>query len=171
MVRVIDAFVARLDLDDLGFGRARPAATGRPPYHPGDLLRRYIDGHLNQARSSRRLEREARRNLELVWLLWRLAPDHKTIADFRRDNVEPLTAACRAFSLFGREVGIVRGRLVAPVGLRAPASRLATAATSRPNACRRGCGRGGSGCRAGQDGSGAAALTRPENGAERCCGR
>lgn len=113
MVRVIDAFVARLDLDALGFLRARPAATGRPPYHPGDLLGLYVYGYLNRLRSSRRLEREACRNLELVWLLRRLTPDFKTIADFRRDNLAALTAACRAFVLFCRETGIVQGQLVA----------------------------------------------------------
>src|SRR2546425_8297486 len=73
-VRVIDAFVAGLDLGQLGFAKAEPAATGRPPYDPGDLLRLYLYGYLNQVRSSRRLERECNRNVELMWLLNRLAP-------------------------------------------------------------------------------------------------
>src|SRR3954451_10486990 len=82
-VRVIDAFVAALDLAELGFGGVEPAATGRPSYHPAALLRLYIYGYLNRVHSSRRLEREAGRNVEVMWLLARLAPDHKTIADFR----------------------------------------------------------------------------------------
>ena len=82
--RVIDAFVGSLDLAELGFGKARPAGTGRPPYDPADLLKLYLYGYLHQVRSSRRLERECQRNVELMWLLNRLAPDHKTIAEFRR---------------------------------------------------------------------------------------
>src|SRR4051794_36180288 len=85
-VRVVEAFVDRLDLAELGFERAVPAETGRPAYHPATLLKLYIYGYLNRIPSSRRLEREAQRNLELMWLLGRLAPDFKTIADFRRDN-------------------------------------------------------------------------------------
>lgn len=85
-VRFIDAFVESLDLSSLGFQRVIHADTGRPPYHPGDLLRLYIYGYLNRVRSSRRLEKEANRNVELMWLLRRLIPDFKTIADFRRDN-------------------------------------------------------------------------------------
>jgi transposase len=82
-VRVIDAFVAALDLAELGFGGVEPAGTGRPSYHPAALLRLYIYGYLNRVHSSRRLEREAGRNVEVMWLLARLAPDHKTIADFQ----------------------------------------------------------------------------------------
>jgi transposase len=86
-VRVIEAFVDMLDLIDLGFDRAVPAETGRPAYHPGVLLKLYLYGYLNRIPSSRRLEREAQRNLEVVWLTGHLAPDFKTIADFRRDNL------------------------------------------------------------------------------------
>ena len=82
-VRAIDAFVDARDLADLGFEGVEPAATGRPAFHPSVLLKLYIYGYLNRVQSSRRLEREAQRNLELLWLLGRLAPDHKTIADFR----------------------------------------------------------------------------------------
>ena len=85
-VRVIDAFVDGLDVSGLGFGRSVPAATGRPPYDPRDLLKLYIWGYFNEVRSSRSLERECRRNVEAMWLLRRLSPDFKTIADFRRDN-------------------------------------------------------------------------------------
>src|SRR5665647_2631295 len=85
-VRAIDAFVDALDLRDLGFDGIDPAATGRPGFHPSVLLKLYIYGYLNRVQSSRRLEREAGRNLELLWLLRRLVPDHKTIADFRKDN-------------------------------------------------------------------------------------
>ena len=85
-VRAVDAFVDELDLAKLGFEGAEPAATGRPAYHPGTLLKIYIYGYLNRLPSSRRLERETQRNLELIWLTGRLAPDFKTIADFRRDN-------------------------------------------------------------------------------------
>ena len=86
LVRVIDAFVAGLDLAASGFVRARASGIGRPGYHPGDLLRLYIYGDRNGVRSSRALERECWRNLELAWLLRRLRPDFKAIADFRKDN-------------------------------------------------------------------------------------
>ena len=85
-VRVIDVFVDGLDLADLGFVGVDPEATGRPSYHPLVLLKLYIYGYLNRVQSSRRLEREAGRNIEVMWLLGRLIPDHKTIADFRKDN-------------------------------------------------------------------------------------
>jgi transposase len=85
-VRVIDVFVNELDLDALGFGGVQPASTGRPSYHPEVMLKIYIYGYLNRIQSSRRLEREAQRNIELMWLTGRLAPDFKTIARFRRDN-------------------------------------------------------------------------------------
>ncbi len=84
-VRVIDVFVDELDLGGLGFGRAVPEVTGRPGYHPAMLLKLYIYGYLNRVQSSRRLEREAGRNVEVMWLTTRLAPDHKTIADFRKE--------------------------------------------------------------------------------------
>ena len=85
-VRVVDAFIDGLDLPELGFERAEPAETGRPGYHPEVLLKLYVYGYLNRVQSSRRLEREAGRNVEVMWLTGRLVPDHKTIADFRKDN-------------------------------------------------------------------------------------
>ncbi len=96
-VRVIEAFVGVLDLGALGFEGVVPEATGRPGYHPGLLLRLYVYGYLNQVASSRRLEREAQRNVELMWLTGRLAPDFKTIADFRKDNGPAIRATCRRF--------------------------------------------------------------------------
>lgn len=104
-VRVIEAFVGQLNLTDLGFDRAIPAETGRPAYHPATLLKLYIYGYLNRIPSSRRLEREAQRNLELIWLLGHLAPDFKTIADFRRDNPGDLPAARPALPQHGPVLG------------------------------------------------------------------
>jgi transposase len=95
LVRVVDVFVDELDLPTLGF--AGPAATGRPGYSPATLLKLYLYGYLNQVQSSRRLEREAGRNLECMWLTGKLAPDFKTIADFRRDNGEAIRAVCHQF--------------------------------------------------------------------------
>ena len=112
-VRVIDAFVDGLDVSGLGFGRSVPAVMGRPPYDPRDLLKLYVYGYLNEVRSSRRLERECSRNVEVMWLLRRLAPDFKTIADFRRDNGAAIVGACRAFVLFCRDQGLFTARLVA----------------------------------------------------------
>jgi transposase len=112
-VRVIDAFVNGLDAKGLGFGRAVPAVVGRPPYDPRDLVKLYLYGYLNEVRSSRRLERECSRNLEVMWLVRRLAPDFKTIADFRRDNGSAIVGACRAFVLFCRDQGLFTARLVA----------------------------------------------------------
>src|SRR5215475_3296557 len=88
-VRAIDAFVDGLDLGKLGFARVEPLATGRPSYHPATLLKIYVYGYLNRIPSSRRLERECQRNIELIWLTGQLAPDFKTIADFRKDNGRP----------------------------------------------------------------------------------
>ena len=85
-VRAVDVFVDRLDLSELKFGGVDPEATGRPSYHPSMLLKLYIYGYLNRVQSSRRLERESGRNVEAMWLTGRLVPDHKTIADFRKDN-------------------------------------------------------------------------------------
>ena len=99
MCRVIDAFVARLALSELGFERAQAAETGRPGYDPRDLLKLYLYGYLNQIRSSRRLEAECRRNVELMWLLGRLYPDHKSISEFRRMHCDAVTAAGRPHSL------------------------------------------------------------------------
>lgn len=112
-VRVIDAWVDKLDLAALGFDKALPKETGRKPYHPGDLLKLYVYGYLNQVTTSRRLERECLRNLEVLWLLGRLAPDFKTIADFRKDNGPAIVRACRAFVQFCRQAGLLSGRLVA----------------------------------------------------------
>jgi transposase len=112
-VRVIDAFIDELDLQALGFTRAQPAATGRPAYHPAILLKIYLYGYLHRVPSSRRLEREASRNLELIWLTGQLAPDFKTIADFRRDNAEAIRATCRQFVLLCRSLGLLSGGEVA----------------------------------------------------------
>jgi transposase len=112
-VRFLDAFVDSLDLAALGFQRAIPSDTGRPPYQPGDLLRLYLYGYLNRLRSSRRLEREAQRNVELLWLLRQLRPDFKTIADFRKDNLQPLRGVCREFTLLCRKLELFGGELVA----------------------------------------------------------
>jgi transposase len=105
-VRAIEAFVDALDLAGLGFSGVEPAATGRPGYHPGLMLKLYVYGYLNQVTSSRRLEREAGRNVELMWLTGRLAPDFKTIADFRKDNGPAIRAACRQFVDLCRRVGL-----------------------------------------------------------------
>ena len=112
-VRFLDAFVDSLDLTTLGFQRATANSMGRPPYAPGDLLRLYLYGYLNRLRSSRRLEREAQRNVELLWLLRQLRPDFKTIADFRKDNLQPLRAVCREFTLLCRQLELFGGELVA----------------------------------------------------------
>jgi transposase len=112
-VRFIDAFVDSLDLQALGFEHAVPKETGRPPYHPGCLLKLYIYGYLNRIRSSRSLEREANRNVELMWLLGKLAPDFKTIADFRRRNREAIRSVCRQFTLWCRELELFGGELIA----------------------------------------------------------
>src|SRR5881296_1771159 len=112
-VRFIDAFVESLDLGQLGFTRAQPAETGRPAYAPGDLLRLYLYGYLNRVRSSRLLERETKVNLEVMWLLGKLSPDFKTIADFRRDNLKAIKQVCREFSLLCRKLKLFGGELVA----------------------------------------------------------
>ena len=98
-IRAVDVFVDALELRDLGFGGVDPAATGRPAYHPSPMLKLYIYGYLNRVQSSRRLEREAGRNLEVMWLTGRLAPDFKTIANFRRDNGPAIRATLWATSL------------------------------------------------------------------------
>ena len=116
-VRVIDAFVEMLDLGALGF-RVEPEATGRPGYHPGVMLRIYIYGYLNQIQSSRRLERECGRNLELIWLTGRLKPDFKTIADFRRNNGPAIRRVCREFFALCRGLSLLDSDLVAIDGSR-----------------------------------------------------
>ena len=103
-VRVVDVFVDELRLEELGFEGAQPAVTGRPSYHPAVLLKIYIYGYLNQVQSSRRLEREAQRNVELMWLTGRLAPDFKTIADFRKDHGAAIRNVCREFVLLCRRL-------------------------------------------------------------------
>ena len=111
--RVIDVFVDRLDMADLGFERAEAAETGRPGYDPRDLLKLYLYGYLQQIRSSRRLESECRRNIELMWLLGWLAPDHKTIAEFRRLHRDAVTAAGAELVRLARSVGLVKGEWIA----------------------------------------------------------
>src|SRR5947209_2927116 len=143
-VRVIDAFVNGLDVRGLGFGRSVPAVTGRPPYDPRDLLKLYLYGYLNEVRSSRRLERECSRNVEVMWLLGGLAPDFKTIADFRRDNGAAIVGACRAFVLFCRDQGLFTAWLLALDGskFRAAASIkrvMGRSTRSRPNRPTIGC--------------------------------
>ncbi len=101
-VRVIDAFVYALDLRALGFDGVVPEATGRPSYHPAVMLKLYIYGYLNRVQSSRRLEREASRNVELMWLTGRLSPDHKTIANFRKDNGRAIRQVCVQFVVLCR---------------------------------------------------------------------
>jgi transposase len=112
-VRAVDAFVEELDLRALGFAGADPAVTGRPGYHPAVLLKLYIYGYLNRIASSRRLEREAQRNVELMWLTGRLAPDFKTIADFRRANGDGIRAVCRRFVQLCRELRLFTQAIVA----------------------------------------------------------
>ena len=112
-VRVIDAFVDALNVGELGFEGVKPAATGRPSYHPSILLKLYIYGYLNRVQSSRRLEREAGRNVEVMWLLGRLAPDHKTIADFRKDNGGAIKKVCARFVELCRRLGLLSKASVA----------------------------------------------------------
>lgn len=112
-VRVIDAFVDSLDLKALGFAHIEAKATGRPPYHPGDLLKLYLYGYMYRIRSCRRLERECHKNIEVLWLLNRLAPDFKTIANFRVDNRQALLRVCAAFVQFCRSQSLYGGDTVA----------------------------------------------------------
>ncbi len=115
-VRIIDAFVEELDLGSMGFNGAIPSTTGHPSYHPAVLLNIYIYGYLNRVQSSRRLERECQRSVELMWLTGRLAPDFKTIADFRRDNGTGIRNVCRRFVTLCRELKLFSQALVAIVG-------------------------------------------------------
>jgi len=126
LVRVIEAYVMRLDLRALGFSKAEPLKTGRPGYDPADLLKLYLYGYFQRIRSSRRLETECQRNVEVMWLLGRLTPDFKTIADFRKDNGVAFQATCRAFVQFCRQVGLISGELVAIDG-----SKFQAAASQR----------------------------------------
>jgi len=111
-VRVVDVFIDDLNISGLGF-RTEPNATGRPSYHPKMMLKLYVYGYLNRVQSSRRLEREAQRNVELMWLTGRLAPDFKTIADFRKDNGEAIRLVCREFVMLCRKLGLLSNTLVA----------------------------------------------------------
>jgi transposase len=115
-VRVVDAFVDELDLAELSFNGTEPALTGRPSYHPGVMLKIYIYGYLNRVPSSRRLERECQRNVELMWLTGRLAPDFKTIADFRRDNGPAIRNVCRRFVELCRGLKLLSSDMVAVDG-------------------------------------------------------
>jgi len=117
-VKVIDAFVDALDLAELGFSSAHPHTTGRPAYHPALMLKLYIYGYLNKIQSSRRLEREANRNLELMWLLNRLTPDFKTIADFRKDNGVGIKSCCRQFVMLCKQLNLFADALIAIDGSR-----------------------------------------------------
>jgi transposase len=112
-VRVVDVFVDELNLAQLGFNGVDPAATGRPAYHPAILLKIYIYGYLNRIQSSRRLEREAQRNVELMWLTNRLMPDFKTIANFRKDNGKAIRKVCRQFVVLCQQLGLFTEALVA----------------------------------------------------------
>src|SRR5450631_2716760 len=112
-VRVIDVFVDELDLRTLGFDGMQPEVTGRPGYHPGSLLKIYIYGYFNRIQSSRRLERETQRNVELIWLTGRLMPDFKTIADFRKDNGKAIRRVCREFIVLCRDLKLFSEAIVA----------------------------------------------------------
>jgi transposase len=112
-VRVIEAFVEQLDLGDMGFEGVDPEATGRPASHPSVLLKIYVYGYLNRVQSSRRLEHETQRNIELMWLTGRLMPDFKTIANFRKDNGKAIRRVCRQFTLLCRELNLFSQALVA----------------------------------------------------------
>ncbi|MGJ0483776.1 MAG: IS1182 family transposase [Methylomicrobium sp.] len=112
-VRVVDVFVEQLDLGQLGFDRVNPSATGRPAYHPAILLKLYIYGYLNRIQSSRRLERESQRNLELIWLMERLTPDFKTIANFRKDNGLAIRKVCSQFVILCRQLNLLTEATVA----------------------------------------------------------
>ncbi len=108
-IRLIDAFVERLDVKGLGFNRAEPSATGRPGYHPATLLKLYVYGYMNRIQTSRRLERESHRNVELMWLTGRLMPDFKTIADFRKDNKRAIQQVCVEFVSVCRKLELFTG--------------------------------------------------------------
>jgi transposase len=112
-VRAIDVFVDELRLGELGFDGVQPQATGRPAYHPATLLKLYVYGYLNRVQSSRRLERECQRNIELIWLTGRLAPDFKTIADFRKDSGEAIRKVCREFVALCRRLNLLSDASVA----------------------------------------------------------
>jgi transposase len=122
-VRAIDVFIDELDLAEAGFSGVDPEVTGRPSYHPSVLLKLYIYGYLNRVQSSRRLEREAGRNVEVMWLTGRLTPDHKTIADFRKDNGPAIRKVCARFVALCRELGLLTNASVAIDGSKFVQSR------------------------------------------------
>jgi transposase len=124
---VIDAFVDSLDLGQLGFKKVVAEATGRPPYAPGDLLKLYVYGYLNRVRSSRMIERETKRNIEVMWLVNRVSPIYKTIADFRRDHEQSIVDVCREFIRFCRGQQLFGGELLAIDGTRIEAGRQSQA--------------------------------------------
>jgi transposase len=130
-VRVIDAFVDEPDLHKLGFKGAAPASTGRPAYHPSILLKIYIYGYLNRIQSSRRLERETQRNVELMWLTGRLAPDFRTIADFRHDNGLGIRNVCRRFVSLCRDLKLFSQAIVAIDSSKFKAATVGTAISRR----------------------------------------
>jgi transposase len=115
-IRFLDAFVDELDLDACGFRHAVPAATGRPGYAPGDLFKLYLYGYLDRRRSSRRLAQETQRHVEWRWLLKRLRPDHKTMAHFRKNHLEPLRQVCRTFTLLCKKLDLFGAELMASDG-------------------------------------------------------
>jgi transposase len=125
-VRAIDAFVEKLDLSGLGFDGVSPEATGRPSYHPSGLLKLYIYGYLNRVQSSRRLEREAGRNVEVMWLTCRLISDHKTIADFRKDSGPAIKQVCVQFIELCRQMGLLATASIAIDGSKFKAVTPAT---------------------------------------------
>ena len=129
--RVIEAFIDKLDMEALGFMRAEPAETGRPGYDPRDLLKLYVYGYLHQVRSSRRLEAECRRNVEVMWLLGRLVPDYKSIAEFRRMHREAVSRAGAELVRLARQVGLVKGEWVAIDGSKFRAVASATTVRER----------------------------------------
>src|SRR5271167_1951783 len=126
-VRVIDAFVDTLDLAELGFSEITAEEMGRPPYAPGDLLKLYVYGYLHRVRASRRLAAEACRNVQVMWLLNRLTPSFKTIADFRKDHATGIVGVCRAFIRFCREQSLFGAELLAIDGTKIAAVATAIA--------------------------------------------
>ncbi len=162
-VRVIDVFIDELDLRALGFGRAEPEATGRPGYHPAVLLKLYVYGYLNRVQSSRRLEREAGRNVEVMWLTGRLAPDHKTIADFRKDNGTAIRKVCAQFVELCRQIGLLSVASVAIDGskFKAVNSEAPNAIGSSERAERQELHEGKDGAAQGADRQECDALSRP----------
>jgi len=112
LVRFIDVFVDSLDLAGLAFVHSVPNDKGRPPYHPAAMLKLYVYGYVNRIRSSRCIEREARRNIEVMWLMQKLTPDFKTIADFRRDNGVAIKQVCIEFTVLCKRLGLLGGELI-----------------------------------------------------------